>query len=79
MSNYSTSIDIDQRVDFRPNSRDCEAMCIDADNIHYGTVVGIRFTKAKVFYDCSCDYYGIVFRDIPSDYVRIPVNIKLEG
>lgn len=37
-----------------------------------GRIAAVRFTPAKVFYDILCDIYGTVYRDIPSERVRIP-------
>ena len=36
----------------------------------YGMIVGIRFTKAKVFYDVVDDYYGYLFDNIDSSKVE---------
>jgi hypothetical protein len=36
-----------------------------------GTIVAVRFTKAKVFYDILDDYYCKVFTNVDSSYVNI--------
>jgi len=30
----------------------------------FGTIVSVRFTKAKVFYDILDDYYGVIFKKV---------------
>lgn len=37
---------------------------------YYGTVVAVRFTEAKVYYDCMDSSGNIVYELIPSDFVK---------
>lgn len=36
----------------------------------WGTVVAVRFTKAKVYYDCIGDVDARVWPEVPSEYVK---------
>jgi len=62
---YQSKLEIGQEVIFTPMARHREEFCINAEE-HYGVVVAIKFTKAKVFYDVLCDYYGKVFEMVDS-------------
>lgn len=46
----------------------------------YGTIIAVRFTKAKILYDIVDDYYGILFDNVDSCNVFSikDNNIKLE-
>lgn len=66
---FPSQFAIGDEVSFRPMARHCEEMAINP-NWGLGTVVAVRFTEAKVFYDVLCDYYGKVFDNVDSAYVR---------
>ena len=59
----------DDEVQFRPMYRHRRRYGI-SDEWFIGTIVGIRFTKAKVFYDIVDDYYGRLYANIDSAKVR---------
>ena len=51
--------------------------CYDVDNNKWtdGLIIGISFTPAKVFYSIVDDYYGSIYKDVDSGYVRKPQMI----
>jgi hypothetical protein len=69
---YPSALEIDQRVSFTPMEKHCNEYKIAKDE-GFGTIIAIRFTKAKVFYDVVDDYWGILFRDVDSINVK-PLN-----
>ena len=62
--NYS----IDDSITFIPMFKQATEMGIAQEQME-GTIVSIRFTKAKVFYDILDDYYGRVFTNVDSSNV----------
>jgi hypothetical protein len=62
---FESTYAIGDVVEFIPMYRDRTAFGIDGEK-QDGVIVSVRFTKAKVFYDCLSDYYGVLFRDIDS-------------
>jgi hypothetical protein len=56
------------QVSFIPMFRQCRELGISGEPAR-GQIIGVRFTKAKVFYDIVDDYYGVLFRDVDSAYV----------
>jgi hypothetical protein len=67
--NYFSNFQIGQEVVFNPAYKDILEKGLAEDIILDGFITAIRFTKEKVFYDAVSTYYGIVYRDIPSDKV----------
>lgn len=65
---FSSALEIDQKVLFTPMQRHCEKYAIEGSK-GYGVIVSVKFTKAKVFYSIVDDYYGILFDDVDSSYV----------
>ena len=65
----TSRFDFGDRVIFTPMERDMERLSINAEN-SFGTIVNIKFTQAKVFYDIIDDYYGELFKDVTSDKVE---------
>ena len=55
MTNFDSKLSIDDLVTFTPMFRQSKKLGIKQEQM-YGTVVAIRFTKAKVFYDILDDY-----------------------
>lgn len=78
MANFDSKLSIEDLVTFTPMFKQATEMGIAQEEM-YGTVVAVRFTKAKVFYDILDDYYGKVFTNVDSSYVnQIKVFEKLE-
>ena len=78
MGNFDSKLNIDDLVTFIPMYKQSKKLGIKQEEI-YGTVVAVRFTKAKVFYDVLDDYYGKVFTNVDSSYVnKVEVFKKLE-
>jgi len=78
MRSFDSKLSIDDLVKFTPMYKQSKKLGIKQKEI-YGTVVAVRFTKAKVFYDVIDDYYGKVFTNVDSSYVnKIEVFKKLE-
>lgn len=78
MANFDSKLNIDESVTFTPMFKQAKKLGIKQEEM-YGTVVAVRFTKAKVFYDILDDYYGKVFTNVDSSYVsEIEIFNKLE-
>lgn len=78
MANFDSKLSIDDVITFIPMFIQAKKMGIKQEEMR-GIVVGIRFTKAKVFYDILDDYYGKVFANVDSSYVnKIEIFNKLE-
>lgn len=60
---------IGDQVQFEPNNN----QNLVASETKTGSIVAVRFTKAKVFYDICDDYYGIIFSEVDSSNVY-PIN-----
>ena len=60
VNEFTSQFHMGQDVEFlTPKGGECE-----------GSVVGVRFTEAKVWYDIYSPYFGEVLRDIPSHNVK---------
>lgn len=68
-SELPCNIQIDEEVYFRPMYHQQMDLGI-ADEWREGTVVAVRFTRAKVFYDILDTYYGVLFNTVDSVKVR---------
>jgi hypothetical protein len=77
MGNFESKLNIGDSVTFRPMFIQSKKLGISSDDL-WGTVVAIRFTKAKVFYDILDDYYSKVFTDVDSANVFEIEMLKLE-
>ena len=77
MENFNSKLSIDDSVTFTPMFKQSTEMGIAQEEM-FGTVVAVRFTKAKVFYDILDDYYGKVFTNVDSSYVNKIEIKKLE-
>ena len=77
MENFNSKLSIDDSVTFIPMFKQSTEMGIAQEEM-FGTVVAVRFTKAKVFYDILDDYYGRVFTNVDSSYVNKIEIKKLE-
>ncbi len=71
-----SKLQIDDKVSFIPMERHCQAMHIEKEEL-WGTVVSVKFTKAKVWYDVICDYHGKIFDMVASNNVWIPERLSL--
>lgn len=56
---------IDDNVDFIPMYHQQIKHGI-SDESREGTIVAVRFTKPKVFYDILDEYYAIIFKNVDS-------------
>lgn len=56
------------RVDFIPRTLDCENLMINKTNLS-GRITKLKFTEAKVFYDIVDDFWGYMFKNVPSENV----------
>lgn len=65
---FPSQFGIDDQINFIPSAKQCEDMAIERSP-RIGTIVGVRFSKAKVFYDVLDDYYGIIFTKLDSSFV----------
>ena len=70
-----TAFSIDELVDFHPMYKHLQEYGITTD-IRMGTIVAIRITRAKVFYDVLDDYMGIIFSNVDSEKVHKTENNK---
>lgn len=78
MANFESKLSIDDVITFTPMFIQAKKMGIKQEEME-GTIVAVRFTKAKVFYDILDDYYGKVFTNVDSSYVnKIEIFNKLE-
>jgi hypothetical protein len=77
MGNFESKLNIGDSVTFRPMFIQAKKLGITQDDL-WGTVVAVRFTKAKVFYDILDDYYSKVFTDVDSANVFEIEMLKLE-
>ena len=71
---FKSAIGIEQKVTFKPMERHRAKYSIVGDK-SFGTVIAVRFTKAKVFYDIVDEYWGILFDNIDSINVE-PIKMK---
>lgn len=69
-ANFPAQFGIDDAVSFVPMFKHQELYGIAAQELE-GTVVAVRFSKAKVFYDIVDDYFGKLFDEVASDKVGI--------
>jgi hypothetical protein len=60
---------MNEEVEFLPRLKQCQEIGIEQEPLD-GTIKGIRFTEAKVFYDVYNPYYGIIFTSIQSQNVK---------
>lgn len=68
MANFESNLGIGDLITFIPMFKQATEMGIAQEKI-YGTIVAIRFTSAKVFYDIVDDYYAVVFSNTDSSKV----------
>lgn len=63
--NYPSAFAIDEFVSFNPQ-------IFELDEVSWvrGQIIGIEFTRAKVFYTIVDDYHGEVFRKVDSTRVK---------
>lgn len=69
MANFDSKLSIDDLITFTPMFKQAKKMGIKQEEME-GTIVAVRFTKAKVFYDILDDYYSKVFTNVDSSYVN---------
>lgn len=63
-----SSFQINDECSFIPTFKQHSKMGIAAEPME-GKIIAIRFTEPKVFYDVLSEYYGKVFKNIPSEKV----------
>ena len=76
MNLLESSFSINDTIEFVPMYKQAQDLGIAQEKM-YGTIVAIRFTKAKVFYDILDDYYGKIFSNVDSSNVYPIVRKKL--
>jgi len=64
-----SALDLQEDVNFYPRFKDADRIGIKAETPLRGKIIAIRFTESKVFYDVVDNYWGELFRDIPSEKV----------
>lgn len=74
---FPSAHSIDDQVDFVPSAKQCDDRKI-AREYRFGTIVKVSFSKAKVFYDILDDYYGEIFTDVDSSFVKPIKKLKLK-
>jgi len=72
---FPAAHNIDDLVSFVPSAKQCDDRMIERE-YRYGTVVKVSFSKAKVFYDILDDYFGEVFPDIDSSFIKVEPKPK---
>ena len=74
---FPSAHSIDDKVDFVPTAKQADERKITRD-YRYGTIVKVSFSKAKVFYDILDDYYGEIFTNVDSSFVKPIKQLKLK-
>lgn len=74
---FPSAHSIDDKVDFVPSAKQCEDRAISRE-YRFGTIVKVSFSKAKVFYDILDDYYGDIFANVDSSFVKPIKQLKLK-
>jgi len=78
MVEFPSLFGIDDKVIFIPSAKQADDMKIVRED-SYGTISAVRFTKAKVLYDIIDDYWGKIFKDVDSSFVKpFKSSIKLK-
>ena len=77
MANFDSNFSIDDSITFIPMFKQAAEMGIAQEEMD-GTIISVRFTKAKVFYDILNDYYGVVFKNVDSSNVYPIKKVTLE-
>lgn len=74
---FFSSHAIDDEVEFVPMFHQQQSKGITPD-LREGTIVAVRFTKPKVFYDILDEYYAVIFENVDSSKVFVtPLRPKL--
>jgi len=66
---FFSSFAIGEAVEFRPMKRHQNSLGI-TDEFLEGTIMAVRFTEAKVFYDVYNNYWGVLFDGVDSCKVK---------
>jgi len=64
-------------VTFTPTAKQCEERMIEREP-RFGSIARVSFSKAKVFYDILDDYFGEIFTDIDSSFIKPEEKLKLK-
>jgi len=64
---FESALSIADAVRFTPMKRQSEKYQITGSST--GMITAVRFTESKVFYDVVDSYYGILFKNVDSNYV----------
>lgn len=65
MAEFTSSLEIDKKIQFIPMEKHCQEFSIKKESL-CGVIIAVKFTKAKVFYDIVDDYWGILFTGVDS-------------
>lgn len=76
-TSFPAGFAIDDMVEFTPTAKQAENRAITRD-YRMGTIVKVSFSKAKVFYDILDDYYGEIFTNVDSSFVKPIEKLNLE-
>lgn len=68
-SQLPSNFQIDDLVTFLPMSHQILDLALD-EEWRDGTVIAVRFTKRKVFYDILDEHMGVIFNNVDSANVR---------
>ena len=74
---FPSAHSIDDKVDFIPSAKQADDRKITRE-YRFGTIVKVSFSKAKVFYDILDDYYGDIFANVDSSFVKPIKQLKLK-
>lgn len=74
MAEFNSQFEMGQQVEFVPTFKQQQDMGIAGEELD-GTIVAVKFTEAKVWYDVLSPYHGIVFQGIPSNKVTAYVSV----
>lgn len=65
MATFESNFNIGDNITFIPMCRQTHSMKIKPEEM-YGTIIAVRFTKAKIMYDICDEYYGKIFKKVDS-------------
>ena len=73
---FPSAHNIGDFVTFTPTAKQSDERMIEREP-RFGNIVKVSFSKAKVFYDVLDDYFGEIFTDIDSSFIKPETNKKI--